>query len=109
IGSRRAIAHPLARANMHRLARSNGQARSALAFHEKFAPEHISVFVKLRTLAWFHPARRTAHVGNADITVAAVYTTENFVDKFRFVTRSFNASRLLDKTRRHAVSFITQY
>ena len=65
--------------------------------------QDVRVLVELRRLSGFNPARRTAHVRDADRAGARVHASDDFVDEFRFVARCGDAGWLFDKGRHHVL------
>jgi hypothetical protein len=79
-----AVLDPLARFADDRLACMN-VLNTVLVGDPQHTPEHDGVLMKIGRLPRFNPAAGTAHVSDADITLARVEPTDVFVDQFRLV------------------------
>src|SRR5581483_7651691 len=61
------------------------------------AAQHERVFIKLRRLARLNPTAGTAHVGDAELSIAGVYAADKFLDDFGFVAGGLDAGRFLNQ------------
>lgn len=87
-----AVTHPLAGMNDDRLSGRNFVDRVA-RFHLQFAIQNNRVFVKLRSLSWFAPARRAGHLGDTDIRGLRVDAANELFDDFRRLAGCRNNGR----------------
>ena len=91
-GMRRAVLHPFPSVRNHSLTGLHFEHPISVRDTQR-ALEHDGELIELGRLAGFDPAVRTAHVRNADSRFAGVHPPDEFLDDFRFVSRSGNPGR----------------
>src|SRR4029077_1376612 len=99
------VLYPLAGVRHDRLTRTRIE-NAFLVFDPEHAFEDDGELLELRLLARLDPATRTPHVGDADLIVFGVYSTDVLVDQLRLVAGGLDPSRLGDQCR-HLLSLMT--
>jgi hypothetical protein len=67
--------------------------------HDHGSAQHDREFVELRALPGLGPARRAAHMRDAQTALAGVSPSDVFVDEFGWLASRSNPARLSDQLR----------
>ena len=98
VGSRGAVTHPFSGSRMNALAGLHGHL-AAFGLHDQGAAQHDRELVELRALPGLGPARRAAHVSDAQAVLARVRPSDVLVDQLGRLASRGDPARLLDQFR----------
>ena len=96
LGVRRTVAYPFAFVRDDGLPGMNIE-RASLKLDPKHAFQDERVFIEIGSLARFRPARRTAHMGDAERLSIGIDAADELVDELRFRAGCGDARGLFDQ------------